>query len=109
MKKQNSPSHIGQVLQGVFADLTQTRISGNSKEEILSAWHKAAGLRASRHSSPAHIKNGALLVDVDSTAWMYQLRLKEAGIINKINKLLESQKIKKIKFRAGDQPLAEKK
>ena len=94
------PSHIGQTIKEVFEVIDKTT-TGTSKKDISSAWARAAGAKAAAHSEPAGLKNKTLLVSVDSTVWIYHLRLKKKKLLKKIGALLEGQEIEEIKFRAG--------
>ena len=94
MGKEQRPSHISQTIKDVFKNIGQ--------DDIFSAWHKAAGPKATKHSRPVLIRDKTLLVNVDSTTWIYQLRLKEQTLLKKLGRLLERQKIQKIRFRAGE-------
>jgi predicted nucleic acid-binding Zn ribbon protein len=97
----NKPSHISQVVKDIFGELDKAGVSNPDKVDISTVWVKAAGQKAARHSSPASLRNKTLLVSVDSSAWIYQLRLKEQELIKKMAKLLNKQEIEKIRFRAG--------
>ena len=99
--REKKPSHISQTIKEVFENIDPGGTAGAGKDNILSAWYKAAGSKAAKHSSPAALKDETLLVNVDSTAWIYQLRLKEQDLLKKISRLLKKQKIQKIRFRAG--------
>jgi len=102
MKKEHMPSHISRTIKEVFENIEQAKATGVSKNDIYLLWHKAVGAKAAKHSIPAFIKDKTLFVNVDSTAWIYQLRLKEQDLLKKINRLLKKQKIQKIRFRAGE-------
>ena len=103
MRKSTTP-HISQAIKEVFEDIDKINPTGPSKTDILSAWHKVAGPKAAKHTSPAALKDKTLLVNVDSTVWMYHLRLKEAVLLKKIDRLLKlkGQNIQRIRFRAGE-------
>jgi len=103
MRKSTTP-HISQAIKEVFEGIDKINSTGPSKSDILSAWHKAAGPKAAKHTSPAALKDKTLLVNVDSTVWMYHLRLKEAVLLKKIDRLLKlkGQNIQRIRFRAGE-------
>lgn len=72
------------------------------EEEIFNAWEEAAGNKASRHSSPVSFKSGLLVVNVDASAWLYELTLNKKEILEKLAGRLKGKKIKDIRFRIGE-------
>ncbi len=95
-------SHISETIKEVFENISKTDTAGTSKDDILSAWQRAVGVKAAKHSSPVGLKDKTLIVNVDSTVWIYQLRLKEADILKKMRKQLKKPGVEKIRFRAGE-------
>ncbi|MFH0732830.1 MAG: DUF721 domain-containing protein [Candidatus Omnitrophota bacterium] len=100
MRQYKKPSHISDAVKEVIGGIDKTANTG--KYDIYDAWRKAAGEQAAKHSSPALIRNNDLVINVDSTMWIYQLRTKESELIKNMAALLKSDKIKKIRFRAGE-------
>ena len=98
---QKSP-HISEAIKEAFKNIDKTGTPGITRDDISSAWQKAAGAKAVKHSNPARLKEKTLIVNVDSTAWIYQLRLKEQGLLKKINRLLKKTQVERIRFRAGE-------
>ena len=96
------PSHISDTIKEVFENLDQTNKTGVGKDNVCLAWERAAGKTAARHSAPVSLRNKTLIVSVDSTVWMYQLRLQNAGLLKKINKQLKSHSVESIRLRAGE-------
>ncbi len=94
--------HIGDAIKAVFENIERSRVGGAGRPDIFYVWGKAAGEKAARHSSPAGLKDKTLVVNVDSTAWIYQLRLQEEMLLGKIKKLIKSNDIEKIRFRTGE-------
>ena len=94
--------HISEAIKEVFKNIDETNAPGITKNDILSAWQKAAGTKAAKHSSPASLKEKTLIVNVDSTVWIYQLRLKEQELLKKIKRLLKKMDVERIRFRAGE-------
>lgn len=69
--------------------------------QILDKWDSFAGKLLARHSSPVDLRNKTLVVNVENSAWMYMLRLKQAQILGNINKALAGGDIQDIKLRVG--------
>ncbi|MBN1405878.1 MAG: DUF721 domain-containing protein [Candidatus Omnitrophica bacterium] len=100
--RRNLPEHIGSALKGLFEEMHRANEAGLTKEAVVSAWVAAAGKKAAKHSSPAQLKGKTLLVNVDSSVWIYQLRLQEKEIVKKMNRLITTKEVEKIKFRSAE-------
>ncbi len=98
--RKNPPELIGDVLKNVVDGLSRTKKKGPAK--ILSSWASVAGRELARHTRPAHLKNGALLVFVDESAWFYQASLKKDELLRALNKKIGKEKIQEIQFRIGN-------
>ena len=100
IKKQPEP--IKEILKAAIKDMTDEKKRPFGKEDIESVWVRAAGKEASRHSSPTRIKGNALIVNVDSPTWIYQLNIKRNEIEKKLNKIIKLDRPLSIRFRAGE-------
>ena len=81
-----SPSSIKDVLGAVISS-----ISGEKKEKIdriRQAWDKILDKKAQKHVRLASFKTGRLVVNVDSSAWMYELNLRRQQLKKDLNKIL---------------------
>ena len=47
---------------------------------------------------PVKVKNSVLYLKVENSVWRSELKIKEQNIIEKINKYLKEERIKKLKF-----------
>ena len=94
------PEDIKKILNQVIGKIEKQ--GPGKKEIILEAWGRVVGEKAAYHSRPVGIKKGVLTIEVDSSAWLYALNLKKAGIIEDIKRGLEKYKIRDIRFRMGD-------
>ena len=89
-------------------DIVKNIISGMGgrtrlgEEEILKAWKEAAGVRASRHSRPKSFKGAILIVNVDSSGWLYELTVGKKEILKRLGERLKGKAIKDIRFRIGE-------
>ncbi len=68
--------------------------------KIYCKWSKIVGNVFAKHCSPVDLKDETLIINVESSAWMYMLRLKQGQILEELNKI-SAQKIKAIKLRIG--------
>lgn len=89
---------IKSILSSVLKDMTRQR-QGLDFEKAQSAWARAAGPQAVRHTKLVHLTKDKIQVNVDSSAWLYQLNLKKQSITKMLSKQLN---IKELSFRLGD-------
>ena len=77
---------------------------GNFTEEgVADAWRYAVGDAAAKHAAPASFRNGVLIVNVDSSGWLYDLTIRKGEILEKMcERLKAARKIKQLRFRIGD-------
>ena len=90
---------MGDVVKNVISSLKK-----REKEElnVFTAWEKAVGKKAAKHSKPALLKAKKLIVNVTDSTWLYKLSLEKGKLLCKFNDGLESRKkAKEIRFRIG--------
>ena len=97
--RKGTPQPIGDVLKNVVEELSRTKKKGIP--EILSAWPSVVGKDFSRHTRPANLKKGALLVLVEDSAWFYQLNLQKEKLLKALQKKIGADKVQKIQFKVG--------
>lgn len=66
-------------------------------QEIESKWHVFFGSPLSLHTCPVDLQEGELLINVDSPAWLQQLKFMQPMIIQKLGEY----PVKSIKLRLG--------
>lgn len=70
--------------------------------EILNVWRNAIDPAIVEHTEPATLKNGTLIVNVDSSVWLSEIsRFKKREILIKLQSCFGKEVIKNIKFRLG--------
>ena len=69
---------------------------------IIKIWQDAVGPRIARHSHPKRLQNNTLWVEVDSSVWMQQLHFMEEQMKEKLNQMMGSSMIEKIRFKLGE-------
>ncbi|MCK5076284.1 MAG: DUF721 domain-containing protein [Calditrichia bacterium] len=62
------------------------------------AWPKAVGETISRQSKAVRIKDGILFVQVENASWKHELYMLKTNIIKKLNRYLEKNIVKDIRF-----------
>jgi predicted nucleic acid-binding Zn ribbon protein len=66
---------------------------GKVAKEIAQNWVRIVGSRCARHCAPADVRGNTLIVNVDNSAWMYMLRLRQPQMLKKlecVNKRIQS-------------------
>lgn len=67
---------------------------------VISAWQELVGPKIAEVTTPQEVrKDGTLVVNVKSAAWMQELQLMEPAIREQLNK--SGKNVKKIVWRAG--------
>ena len=72
---------------------------GVKEQETLVLWNKTVGSKISKNTKPISIKKGVLEVKVSTATWKQELQFQKIEIIKKLNKKLNKNIIKEIKFK----------
>ena len=92
-------THIKEVIDDIFAasalpiDFDDIR--------IWKLWDGVVGKRIAQHARPSWIKKGVLLIKVTDSVWVQELEFKAETIKERLNKNLQREAIKRIRFRVG--------
>jgi len=98
MKSQ--PVVIKDVLDGILRNLGGGKVS---QAGILGAvWAKAIGEAGAKHAKPMDIREGVLIVHVDSSIWLHKLTMEKMKILAQIKNELGESQVKDIKLRIGE-------
>ena len=92
-------SHIGDILQQTLQ--TCRRETNEYLVQVDSCWPELVGETLSEHSRPVAMKGKLLLVHVNSSVWLHEMRFIKSDLIDKINRLLGQQRVKDIKFKVA--------
>lgn len=100
MKKEIVP--IKDVIKTVLTHLNKER--GRFGDiDIFKIWGDAVGEDIARHTKPLKLKQGELVVLVDSSSWLYELRFRyRATILKELKDKIGEETINHIHFRIGD-------
>jgi predicted nucleic acid-binding Zn ribbon protein len=91
---------ISSVLERVIKENHLTH--GFQEATIKMAWEGMVGKDVAKHTNPAFLKKGILMVGVDSSAWAYELSTHlKSLMLKKINQGLGREAVKDIHFRVG--------
>ena len=71
-------------------------------KEVFEIWADVVGEDIARHTYPSTLEDRHLYVDVDTSAWLFELsKFREEGIRKELNERLEREAVAKIVFRQG--------
>jgi predicted nucleic acid-binding Zn ribbon protein len=90
---------LDSILKKVIKKLKKT---GVTEEDLHRAWLAAVGKKAVKHTKPRTLRKLRLVVNIDSSTWLYELTLKKKDILKKLEEELGAKKIKDIRFRIGE-------
>jgi predicted nucleic acid-binding Zn ribbon protein len=85
--------HIKQTLQGVIQKLEKKQNA--QAKGTFGLFSKNLAVKERRHAKCNSLRDGVLIVEVDSSAWLYQLSLKKDVLLKKLG-------LKDIRFRIGE-------
>ncbi len=90
-------------LEGVLGDIMRglKKDGAVTEEDLAAAWGRAVGKKAAGHTRPVSVRRGVLNVNVDDSAWLYELTLKKKEILKKLDIKLKGHRPKDIRFRIG--------
>ncbi len=92
----SNPMKIKLVVDDVMRKLTP----GNM-ESVRERWDIILGEEIAMHSVPVSIKEGKLLVVVDSSPWLQHLTMKKKDILGKLRKDSLYKSVDEIRFKQG--------
>ncbi len=91
--------HIGGLLDGILKKYRRDYNEGI--EKIWELWEDAVGKAIAENTRPEAFKGKELLVYVNSSVWLHQLRFLKKDIIIKVNEALGADLVKEIRFKIG--------
>lgn len=95
----NEATPIGNVTKSVISELSGEKLT--KEERIKKIWQKAAGRKFSGHTQPASFKKKRLVINVDSSGWLFELTMKKDKIKTRLNRMLK-ENIEELRFRIGE-------
>lgn len=74
-------------------------IGGKLREyEAVLRWEEAVGPHIAKVATAAQIQRGVLVVRVNNATWRYELTMRKAELISKINAVIGEDAVKDIRF-----------
>ena len=93
-------THIREVVNAIFAAPTYPVDFEDMK--LWKLWDGVVGKKIANHARPSSIKGGTLVVKVSDSVWLQELEFRAHEIRERINRALQREAIKKIRFRVGE-------
>lgn len=98
-KPQKKFTHIGEVLQQTLQNCR--RETNETLAAFGTYWAEVVGETLAAHSCPAAMKGKQLLVYVDSSVWLHEMRFLKEDLIDALNRLPGGSPVEDIKFKVG--------
>lgn len=89
--------NIKDIITKVIGNMAEHK--GDEASEIIRLWPTLVNEKAAKHSKIVGMKNGTLLVNVDSSAWLYQININRTTILKKIKEKFAG--VQNIRFKIG--------
>ena len=97
--KNKAPASLGDLLDSVLGRFgIKSRLKEN---EVFGVWEDAVGEAVARNCQPKSITEGILVVETRNNVWMQELSMLRQGIMDNINKLMEWDAVREMRFRIG--------
>lgn len=99
-KRHGELTHIREVVDAIFG--AQAYPIDFDDMKLWKLWDSAVGKSVAEHARPSSIKKGVLVVKVSDSVWLQELEFRAHEIKERINRALQREAIKKIRFRVGE-------
>ncbi len=98
-KKDSKLIHISDILNSALGKYRPAR--DTDMTQIWDIWDSAVGRPIAMNAKPDAFKDGNLTVNVSSSTWIHQLKFLEKEMITTINKKMDKDLVKQIRFKIG--------
>ena len=99
--RKKSPEPIGSIVRDILSRLGMKDLMVSSR--VFAVWSATVGQAIAGHAQPHSLREGTLIVHVDSSVWLAQLeRFRKRQIREKLNRQLPQPMVKRIIFRIGE-------
>jgi hypothetical protein len=98
MTRHGRQTRLASALEGIVARLDRRSGGAYTQERISSVWGDLAGLSVSAHTTGAHLRQGTLIIYVDSPIWATELTAMSEQYRTAINKRLGEELVSSVRF-----------
>ena len=95
----DTTTSIKDITKKVIRNLTKENTTKKQRAERV--WRKAAGKRFDKHTQPVSFRRKRLVVNVDSSGWLYELAIIKQYVVRKLKKDLKGE-FKELQLRIGE-------
>ena len=88
---------IKNIINNIIGQLSEHQ--PNQDKELFDLWEQLLDDTEKKHVRLSGLKSGSLYVNVDSSAWLYQMKLKRTQLLKKVQK--EFSNVKNIYLKIG--------
>jgi hypothetical protein len=96
MSRRSGQTTLGNVLGGYLRRID--RGGGLTQARVIEAWPEAAGPDIARHTAGLHVREGELIVYVDSPVWATELTALSAQLVESLNRYLGQDLVRSMRF-----------
>jgi predicted nucleic acid-binding Zn ribbon protein len=98
-RKDSKLIHISDILSSALGRYRPAKDTDMTR--IWEIWDVAVGRPIAMNAKPDAFKDGHLTVNVSSSSWIHQLKFLEREMIKTINKQMDKNLVKQIRFKIG--------
>jgi predicted nucleic acid-binding Zn ribbon protein len=98
----NDPQPLGAAIDGLLTERGWELAAATGS--VFGRWAQIVGPDLSAHTTPESLRDGELVIAVDSTAWATQLRLLAAELVRRLNAELGDGTVLRVKVRGPVAP-----
>jgi predicted nucleic acid-binding Zn ribbon protein len=98
--KKSITTPIGDIVRTVFEKLQREKTL--TREEVEERWKNLVGDTGAKHTYPASLRKGTLVVFVDSSGWMQEMAFAKRKLLKQLKRTFGKDKILGIQFRIGE-------
>lgn len=99
MEKNKNLIHISDILSSALSKCRSARDTEMTR--IWDIWDDTVGKPIAMNAKPDSFKAGVLMVTVSSSTWIHQLKFLEKAIIMNLNKNLDRNLVKQLRYKIG--------
>ena len=98
--KPATPLPVTRLLSGL---LRKMQLEGRpSLEEVTDIWERLVGKEAALASWPRRLNRQRLVVEVENSGWMHELRMRKLQLQEGLIELMGAGRVKELSFRIGE-------
>lgn len=97
MSRGDGPRRVGEAIDGVLERLGLGAVV--ERHEVFREWEERVGAEIARVSRPHRVDGDTLIVKVTHSAWINELSLRQAELLERLNRGRGRSRVKRLLFR----------